>query len=82
MIKEIHSTEKTHFDKNFGVVFAIWDLMFGSLAFSEKATHKFGLRTKFGLKQSMMHLYVEPFKVALNTLQRSKKLKRCQERQS
>ena len=71
-----HSTEKKHFDKNFGVAFAIWDLMLGSLAFSEKASHKFGLKTKFGSKQSMMHLYVEPFKLAINSLQRSKKLKR------
>ena len=77
-----HSTEKKHFDKNFGVAFAIWDLMFGSLAFSEKASHKFGLNTKFGSKQSVAHLYVEPFKGALNSLQRSKKLKTHQERQS
>ena len=77
-----HSTEKKHFDKNFGVAFAIWDLMFGSLEFSEKASHKFGLKTKFGSKQSMAHLYVEPFKMALNSLQRSKKRKTRQERQS
>lgn len=75
-----HSTEKKHFDKNFGVAFAIWDLMFGSLAFSEKASHKFGLRTKFGSKHSMMHLYVEPFKVALDSLKWSKKPKRRQAR--
>jgi sterol desaturase/sphingolipid hydroxylase (fatty acid hydroxylase superfamily) len=75
-----HSTEKKHFDKNFGVAFAIWDLMFGSLAFSEKASHKFGLSTKFGSKHSMKHLYVEPFKVALDSLQWSKKLKRRQAR--
>ena len=68
-----HSTEKKHFDKNFGVAFAIWDLMLGSLAFSEKASHKFGLKTKFGSKQSVMHLYVEPFKVAINSLHWSKK---------
>ena len=67
-----HSTEKKHFDKNFGVAFAVWDLMFGSLAFSEKSSHKFGLKTKFGSKQSMAHLYVEPFKLALNSLYRSK----------
>ena len=77
-----HSTEKKHFDKNFGVAFAIWDLMFGSLAFSEKDSHKFGLKTKFGSKQSIAHLYVEPFKMALNSLQRSKKRKTRQERQS
>ena len=76
-----HSTEKKHFDKNFGVAFAIWDLMFGSLAFSEKVSHKFGLKTKFGLKHSVMHLYVEPFKMAINSLQLSKKLKRRQGRQ-
>ena len=75
-----HSTEKKHFDKNFGVAFAIWDLMFGSLAFSEKASHKFGLRTKFGSKHSMMNLYVEPFKVALDSLKWSKKPKRRQAR--
>jgi sterol desaturase/sphingolipid hydroxylase (fatty acid hydroxylase superfamily) len=67
-----HSTEKKHFDKNFGVAFALWDLMFGSLAFSERGSHKFGLRTKFGSEQGMMHLYVEPFKMALKSLQRSK----------
>ena len=60
-----HSTEKKHFDKNFGVAFAIWDLMFGSLALSERDSHKFGLKTQFGAKQGMMHLYIEPFKVAL-----------------
>ena len=64
-----HSTEKKHFDKNFGVAFAIWDLMFGSLAFSEKASHEFGLKTKFGSKQSIMHLYIEPFKMAFNSFQ-------------
>ena len=67
-----HSTEKKHFDKNFGVAFAIWDLMFGSLAFSEKASHKFGLKTEFGSKQGVTHLYIEPFKVALKNFQRSK----------
>jgi hypothetical protein len=67
-----HSTEKKHFDKNFGVAFAIWDLMFGSLAFSEKATHRFGLRTEFGFNQGIMHLYIEPFKVAVKIFQRSK----------
>ena len=46
--------------------------MFGSLAFSEKASHKFGLETNFGLKHSVMHLYVEPFKMAINSLQQSK----------
>ena len=76
-----HSTEEKHFDKNFGVAFAIWDLMFGSLAFSEKASHKFGLKTKFGSKQGTTHLYIEPFKAAFNSLQWSKKPKNRQARQ-
>ena len=76
-----HSTEKQHFDKNFGVAFAIWDLIFGSLAFSENAQHKFGLKTEFGSKQSIMHLYVKPFKVAFESLQRSTKQKKPQAQQ-
>jgi sterol desaturase/sphingolipid hydroxylase (fatty acid hydroxylase superfamily) len=28
-----HSTEKRHFDKNFGVALAVWDLIFGSLSY-------------------------------------------------
>ena len=63
-----HSVEQQHYDKNFGVALAIWDLMFGSLAFSEKKEHRFGLNTKFGEKQSLLHLYFYPFKSASNTL--------------
>ena len=63
-----HSVEQQHFDKNFGVALAIWDLIYGSLAFSEKKEHKFGLETKFGEKQSLLHLFFYPFKSALNAL--------------
>ena len=51
-----HSVEQQHYDKNFGVALAIWDLMFGSLAFSEKKEHKFGLNTKFGKTQNFSRL--------------------------
>ena len=67
-----HSTEKRHFDKNFGVALAVWDLIFGSLVHSETKTHKFGLDTKFGTKHSLTHLYIEPFKAAFNTIKRNK----------
>jgi len=77
-----HSTEKKHFDKNFGVAFAIWDLMFGSLALSEKASHKFGLKTQFGSEQGIMHLYIEPFKEALKSFQRSKNQTKNRRQQS
>ena len=67
-----HSTEKLHFDKNFGVAVAVWDLIFGSLSHSEDRIHKFGLTTKFGEKHNLMHLYVEPFKAAIRIIKRRK----------
>ena len=67
-----HSTEKQHFDKNFGVALAVWDLIFGSLLHSESQTHKFGLTTKFGEKHNLLHLYVEPFKAAIRIMKRTK----------
>ena len=67
-----HSTEKRHFDKNFGVALAVWDLIFGSLSHSEDRTHKFGLTTKFGEKHNLLHLYLEPFKAAVRTIKRTK----------
>jgi sterol desaturase/sphingolipid hydroxylase (fatty acid hydroxylase superfamily) len=67
-----HSTEKRHFDKNFGVALAVWDLIFGSLLHSETQPHKFGLTTKFGEKHNLLHLYVEPFKAAIRIMKRTK----------
>ena len=67
-----HSTEKRHFDKNFGVALAVWDLIFGSLLHSETQTHRFGLNTKFGEKHNLLHLYVEPFKAAIRIMKRTK----------
>jgi sterol desaturase/sphingolipid hydroxylase (fatty acid hydroxylase superfamily) len=67
-----HSTEKRHFDKNFGVALAVWDLIFGSLSHSESQTYKFGLTTKFGEKHNLLHLYVEPFKAAIRIMKRTK----------
>jgi len=70
-----HSVEQQHYDKNFGVALAIWDLMFGSLAFSEKKEHRFGLNTKFGEKQSLLHLYFYPFKSATQTFKLTSKFR-------
>ena len=70
-----HSVEQQHYDKNFGVALAIWDLMFGSLAFSEKKEHKFGLNTKFGKKQNLLHLYFYPFKSASHFLKLTSKFR-------
>ena len=70
-----HSVEQQHYDKNFGVALAIWDLMFGSLAFSEKKEHRFGLDTRFGEKQNLLHLFFYPFKSASNTLKLTSKFR-------
>mgnify|MGYP001494427309 FL=1 len=70
-----HSVEQQHYDKNFGVALAIWDLMFGSLAFSEKKEHRFGLNTKFGEKQSLLHLFLYPFKSASHTFKLTSKFR-------
>ena len=70
-----HSVEQQHYDKNFGVALAIWDLMFGSLAFSEKKEHRFGLNTKFGKKQNLLHLFFYPFKSASHTLKLTSKFR-------
>ena len=67
-----HSTEKRHFDKNFGVALAVWDFIFGSLLHSESQIHKFGLATRFGEKHNLLHLYVEPFKAAIRIIKRIK----------
>ena len=67
-----HSTEKRHFDKNFGVALAVWDLIFGSLLHSESQIHRFGLATRFGEKHNLLHLYVEPFKAAIRIIKRIK----------
>ena len=72
-----HSTEKRHFDKNFGVALALWDLMFGSLVHSETQTHKFGLETKFGGNHNLRHLYFEPFKAAFKAVKRNKIKEEC-----
>ena len=70
-----HSVEQQHYDKNFGVALAIWDLMFGSLAFSENKEHRFGLNTKFGEKQNLLHLFFYPFKSASHTLRLTSKFR-------
>ncbi len=57
-----HSIAREHHDKNFGVAFAVWDWMFGSLHLSEQ-----GRKLKFGLKASEAHpsrlldIYFRPF---------------------
>ena len=58
-----HSIKKEHHDKNFGVTFAFWDLIFKSLVFS-----KFDQKLVFGLKKNertskynVISIYLGPF---------------------
>ncbi|HEY1078524.1 MAG TPA: sterol desaturase family protein [Bdellovibrio sp.] len=55
-----HSKQVKHYDKNFGVSLAVWDWLFGSLAFSKEAGNlKFGLNERF--RTSLWQHYKEPF---------------------
>jgi len=57
-----HSIAREHHDKNFGVAFAIWDWLFGSLHLSEQDK-----KLQFGLQPSEAHpsrlgdIYLRPF---------------------
>ena len=58
-----HSIKKEHHNKNFGVTFAIWDYIFGTLC-----TSKYNEVSKFGLsvnehkyEHNILYLYVSPF---------------------
>ncbi len=54
-----HSMDEKHWDKNYGVVFAVWDLWFGSHHYSEKESE-----LSFGIKDECDHglvsLYLKP----------------------
>ena len=61
-----HSVAPAHIDKNFGVVFSIWDVWFGSHCFSEKnQSLSFGLAHQMPKnKHTLFTLYFYPFKDA------------------
>ena len=59
-----HSTDPQHFDKNYGVILAIWDRLFNSLVVSTR-----GQLLAFGLsreekkgEQNLLFIYFAPFK--------------------
>ena len=59
-----HSTARKHWDKNFGLMFSIWDRLFGTLAVPERnETFKFGLVERDRQDyQSLYGLYVLPLR--------------------
>ena len=58
-----HSTKKLHFDKNFGVTFAIWDFFFFFLYLSNKDEQiNFGISDKIKSNENnILYLYISPF---------------------
>lgn len=57
-----HSVATEHYDRNFGVAFAVWDWIFGSLHLSEPHRRlKFGLGPGQGNPSSLRNLYLGPF---------------------
>ncbi|MCF6190822.1 MAG: sterol desaturase family protein [Cocleimonas sp.] len=64
-----HSYAPEHIDKNFGVVFSVWDLWFGSHCHSVKdQTLSFGLKNAPNHQHSLVTLYVLPFRDAWKIL--------------
>ncbi|MDA7963675.1 sterol desaturase family protein [Ruegeria sp.] len=57
-----HSIARQHHDKNFGVAFAVWDWLFGSLYLSERDTDlKFGLPPSEAHSSRLLDIYLRPF---------------------
>jgi len=58
-----HSMDARHVDRNFGAVLAIWDVLFGTHAFSERGRSlEFGVRGEYhDGAQSLRALYARPF---------------------
>ena len=58
-----HSIKKEHHDKNFGVTFAIWDYIFGTLCTSkDNHVSKFGItENEHKYEHNIFYLYASPF---------------------
>ena len=65
-----HSIKKEHHDKNFGVTFAFWDYIFGSLCISVKNQEvEFGISNKkYKYENNIIYLYFSPFVGIFNIL--------------
>ncbi len=58
-----HSIKKEHHNKNFGVTFAIWDYVFGTLCTSkDNEVRKFGIaENEHKYEHNILYLYISPF---------------------
>ena len=62
-----HSSQKEHFDKNFGVALSIWDKMAGSFQYSSKQELTFGIGSETQeYTRTIAHMYILPFKKIFN----------------
>ncbi|MBI2712250.1 MAG: sterol desaturase family protein, partial [Bdellovibrio sp.] len=85
-----HSASPEHFDKNFGSDFMIWDLIFGTIYFTEKkpiANLKFGVRDHFDWEnaspwQYIWHPLTEGAKIAFKRNRPAASLHRIKRRES
>ena len=66
-----HSIAREHHDKNFGVAFAVWDWLFGSLHLSERDSKlTFGLKATEAHASNLIDIYFRPFRDIANVLRR------------
>ncbi|WP_415890448.1 sterol desaturase family protein [Neptuniibacter sp. SY11_33] len=72
-----HSTLPKHFDKNYGVILAVWDRWTGTLVHSERDQElEFGIsRKEQANEQNVLYLYFQPFKSLFSRLRRISKPK-------
>lgn len=57
-----HSLDKTHHDRNFGAILAVWDWVGGSLCLADgNKPSKFGVRQHAASKHTLFSAYVDPF---------------------
>jgi len=70
-----HSKAPEHWDKNFGVVFAIWDWMFGTLVLAERKRQRIKLGLAGEDKQphpGLVDAMLEPFSYCKNAISQSR----------
>ncbi len=71
-----HSIDPRHYDKNFGVTLAVWDVLFWSHCHSESNQKlKYGVysqTSQFQNKHSIVSLYIDPLREAFSILLRRK----------
>ena len=66
-----HSIAREHHDKNFGVAFAVWDWLFGSLHLSERdKALTFGLKPSEAHASRLSDIYLRPFRDMVAVLRR------------